>query len=83
MFDINGNGVAEAIVGWSSGSIEARALDSGEVIWKGRVGASSPQQEPSGASGGSGVAALVPADYRLDGRTQLLCCSVDGFGQRV
>ncbi|KAH0619482.1 hypothetical protein JD844_000139 [Phrynosoma platyrhinos] len=63
-FDINSDGVSELITGWSSGKIDARSDRTGEVIFKDNFASS--------------VAGIVQGDYRMDGNTQLICCSVDG-----
>nr|XP_003228629.1 PREDICTED: Bardet-Biedl syndrome 2 protein isoform X2 [Anolis carolinensis] len=63
-FDINSDGVCELITGWSSGKIDARSDRTGEVIFKDNFASS--------------VAGIVEGDYRMDGNTQLICCSVDG-----
>ncbi|XP_063169031.1 Bardet-Biedl syndrome 2 protein isoform X2 [Candoia aspera] len=63
-FDINSDGVCELITGWSSGKIDARSDRTGEVIFKDNFASS--------------VAGIVQGDYRMDGNTQLICCSVDG-----
>uniref|UniRef100_A0A8C6XHA5 BBSome complex member BBS2 n=1 Tax=Naja naja TaxID=35670 RepID=A0A8C6XHA5_NAJNA len=66
-FDINSDGVCELITGWSSGKIDARSDRTGEVIFKDNFASS--------------VAGIVQGDYRMDGSTQLICCSVDGEGK--
>ena len=63
-YDIDGDGVTELISGWSNGKIDARSKESGEIIFKDTMT--------------SAVAGLVDADYRLEGKKQLICCSVDG-----
>ncbi|XP_034281362.1 Bardet-Biedl syndrome 2 protein isoform X3 [Pantherophis guttatus] len=63
-FDINSDGVCELITGWSSGKIDARSDRTGEVIFKDNFASS--------------IAGIVQGDYRMDGSTQLICCSVDG-----
>ncbi|XP_005991756.1 Bardet-Biedl syndrome 2 protein homolog [Latimeria chalumnae] len=63
-FDLNSDGVCELITGWSNGKIDARSDRTGEVIFKDNFTSS--------------VAAVVEGDYRMDGQTQLICCSVEG-----
>ncbi|XP_069496392.1 BBSome complex member BBS2 [Ambystoma mexicanum] len=63
-FDLNSDGVCELITGWSNGKIDARSDRTGEVIFKDNFNSS--------------VAGVVEGDYRMDGHTQLICCSVDG-----
>ncbi|XP_070616598.1 BBSome complex member BBS2 [Erythrolamprus reginae] len=63
-FDINSDGVCELITGWSSGKIDARNDRTGEVIFKDNFA--------------SCIAGIVQGDYRMDGSTQIICCSVDG-----
>nr|CAB3225153.1 Bardet-Biedl syndrome 2 protein homolog [Phallusia mammillata] len=63
-FDLDGDGVPELITGWSNGKIDARSNATGEIIFKDNMT--------------SAVAGMVDADYRLDGKDQLICCSVDG-----
>eukprot|EP00062_Callorhinchus_milii_P018877 gi/632972814/ref/XP_007902846.1/ PREDICTED: Bardet-Biedl syndrome 2 protein [Callorhinchus milii] len=63
-FDLNSDGVPELITGWSNGKIDARSDRTGEVIFKDNFPTS--------------IAGIVQEDYRMDGQTQLICCSVDG-----
>ncbi|XP_078067235.1 BBSome complex member BBS2 isoform X1 [Mustelus asterias] len=63
-FDLNSDGVCELITGWSNGKIDARSDRTGEVIFKDNFTNS--------------VAGIVEEDYRMDGQTQLICCSIEG-----
>ncbi|KAM8946161.1 BBSome complex member BBS2 isoform 2-T2 [Pelodytes ibericus] len=63
-FDLNSDGVCELITGWSNGKIDARSDRTGEVIFKDNFSSS--------------IAGVVEGDYRMDGKTQLICCSIDG-----
>ncbi|XP_032086553.1 Bardet-Biedl syndrome 2 protein isoform X2 [Thamnophis elegans] len=63
-FDINSDGVCELITGWSNGKIDVRNDRTGEVIFKDNFASS--------------IAGIVQGDYRMDGSTQLICCSVEG-----
>merc|ERR1719171_964953 len=63
-FDLDNDGVPELIAGWENGKVEVRNEKSGEVMFKDYF------QAP--------VAALVHADYRLDGRNTLMCVTSEG-----
>lgn len=63
-YDLNNDGVPELITGWSNGKIDARSERNGEVIFKDNLP--------------SAIAGIVQGDYRLDGKEELICCSVDG-----
>lgn len=66
-YDLNGDGVEELITGWSNGKIDARNSRTGEVIFKDNLNHS--------------IAGIVEGDYRLSGKSDLICCSVEGEGK--
>lgn len=49
--------------------VDARSDRTGEVIFKDNFASS--------------IAGLVEGDYRMDGSTQLICCSIDGEGNSI
>ncbi|XP_065051095.1 Bardet-Biedl syndrome 2 protein-like [Rhopilema esculentum] len=63
-FDLDGDGVPELITGWSNGKVDARNDRTGEVVFKDNLG--------------SAISGIVDADYRLDGKQQLIVCSMEG-----
>lgn len=63
-FDLDNDGIPELIAGWENGKVEVRNEKTGEVLCKDYF------QAP--------VAALVHADYRLDGRSTLMCLTTEG-----
>eukprot|EP00929_Paragymnodinium_shiwhaense_P107339 TRINITY_DN7343_c0_g1_i1.p1 TRINITY_DN7343_c0_g1~~TRINITY_DN7343_c0_g1_i1.p1 ORF type:complete len:723 (+),score=176.59 TRINITY_DN7343_c0_g1_i1:319-2487(+) len=63
-FDLDNDGVPELIAGWENGKVEVRSEKTGEVLVKDHL------QAP--------IAALVHADYRLDGRSTLMCLTTEG-----
>jgi len=63
-FDLDNDGVPELIAGWENGKVEVRNEKSGEVMFKDYF------QAP--------IAALTHADYRLDGRSTLMCVTTEG-----
>eukprot|EP00668_Euglena_longa_P011771 GGOE01014188.1.p1 GENE.GGOE01014188.1~~GGOE01014188.1.p1 ORF type:complete len:718 (-),score=178.66 GGOE01014188.1:160-2313(-) len=62
--DLDGDGVPELISGWQNGKFEVRSDRNGEVIFKDAFN--------------SAVAAIVVADYRMDGREEVICCAYSG-----
>lgn len=63
-FDLDGDGEPELISGWANGKFEVRSDQTGEVIFKDQL--SGP------------VSQILQADYRSDGRTEVIVCSADG-----
>lgn len=63
-FDFDKDGQPEVACGWSSGRLEIRRANSGELLFRDFF--------PTGLAG------LAVADYREDGRSVLLAVSVDG-----
>lgn len=63
-FDLDNDGVPELIAGWENGKVEVRNEKTGEVMMKDYFSAP--------------VAALCHADYRMDGRSCLMCTTTEG-----
>ena len=63
-FDMDSDGVPEVITGWGTGLFNVRRLETGETIFKETVDAA--------------VAAIVRADYRLDGKEEIMICAESG-----
>lgn len=63
-FDLDDDGVPELVTGWSNGKVDARSDRTGEVVFKENLG--------------SAIAGVLDADYRMDGKQQLVVCSVEG-----
>jgi len=63
-FDLDGDGMPELISGWANGKFEVRSDRTGEVIFKDILPAA--------------VSSILKADYRGDGRTEVIVCSADG-----
>jgi hypothetical protein len=68
-YDLNGDGVEELITGWSNGKIDARSSRTGEVMFKDNLNHS--------------IAGIIEGDYRLSGKNDLICCSVEGEGKKL
>ena len=65
-FDLDGDGEPELISGWSNGKFEVRSDVTGEVIFK------------DATKNGSAVSGILQADYRCDGRQEVIVCSNEG-----
>ncbi|GLD94916.1 hypothetical protein PINS_up003541 [Pythium insidiosum] len=63
-FDLDGDGEKEIVIGWNNGKFEARRISNGEVVQKDLLSAP--------------VAAIVSADYRMEGTDEVICCTADG-----
>eukprot|EP00747_Dinoflagellata_sp_TGD_P112031 gnl/TRDRNA2_/TRDRNA2_171360_c0_seq1.p1 gnl/TRDRNA2_/TRDRNA2_171360_c0~~gnl/TRDRNA2_/TRDRNA2_171360_c0_seq1.p1 ORF type:complete len:725 (-),score=150.21 gnl/TRDRNA2_/TRDRNA2_171360_c0_seq1:93-2267(-) len=63
-FDLDSDGIPELIAGWENGKVEVRNEKTGDIICKDHF------QAP--------IAALVSADYRLDGTNTLMCVTTEG-----
>jgi len=63
-FDLDGDGVAEVITGWSNGKIEVRNPDTGKVVFRDTLA--------------SPIAALCQGDYRNEGQTEVVVCGTSG-----
>lgn len=62
--DVDGDNLPEVLIGWDNGSFQARKYTNGEVIFKDKM--SGP------------IAAIVCADYRMDGKSQIIICCENG-----
>eukprot|EP01006_Ploeotia_vitrea_P021632 TRINITY_DN54054_c0_g1_i1.p1 TRINITY_DN54054_c0_g1~~TRINITY_DN54054_c0_g1_i1.p1 ORF type:complete len:720 (-),score=84.74 TRINITY_DN54054_c0_g1_i1:1591-3750(-) len=62
--DLDSDGVPELISGWRNGKLEVRSEKNGEIIYRDQF------QGP--------VSAIVIADYRLDGRKEVIACAHSG-----
>lgn len=63
-FDLDADGVAEVLVGWSDGRLEVRSDESGEVLFEAKMSAP--------------VSAIVKGDYRMDGIVDIIVVAEDG-----
>eukprot|EP01012_Entosiphon_sulcatum_P024785 TRINITY_DN3001_c0_g1_i1.p1 TRINITY_DN3001_c0_g1~~TRINITY_DN3001_c0_g1_i1.p1 ORF type:complete len:716 (+),score=211.22 TRINITY_DN3001_c0_g1_i1:102-2249(+) len=63
-FDLDSDGVPELISGWNNAKLEVRSEKNGEVIFRDVLPSS--------------VAAIVTADYRMDGREEVIVCAYTG-----
>ena len=63
-FDVDGDGILELVVGWATGKVEARSPRSGDLLFKDKLAAP--------------IAAVIPFDYTLSGRPQLVIVSTSG-----
>lgn len=63
-YDLNGDGVPEVITGWSNGTFTVRNSDTGNIIFKETM--SSP------------ITSILQADYRMDGKQEMIICSESG-----
>lgn len=62
--DLDGDGVPELISGWQNGKMEVRSDRNGEIVFRDAFS--------------SAVSAIVIADYRMDGREEVICCAHSG-----
>ena len=65
-FDLDGDGQPELLSGWSNGKFEVRSDTSGEVIFKDTL------------RDGAAISGILQADYRGDGRVEVIACSAEG-----
>jgi len=63
-YDIDMDGVPEIFSGWSNGSFAVRREENGEVLFRQTMDAA--------------VAGIINADYRLDGKEEVMICSEAG-----
>ena len=63
-YDVNGDGQAELVTGWTNGKLDARNVENGEVLFRDNLVHS--------------IAAILCADYNLDGVDELIACTVEG-----
>lgn len=65
-YDLLGQSSLQLITGWSNGKIDCRSVKTGEVLFKDVMN--------------SGLAGIVEGDYRSNGKTDLICISMEGEG---
>ena len=63
-FDLDGDGVEELLSGWSNGKFEVRSEKTGETLFKENFSAP--------------ISAILCADFRNNGREEVICCTADG-----
>lgn len=63
-WDVNGDGVPELITGWTSGKVDGRNIETGEVVFKDNF------NHP--------IASIAAADYNNDGVVELMVISTGG-----
>eukprot|EP01034_Spumella_vulgaris_P021413 gene21413-27443_t len=63
-YDLDSDGVPEVFSGWSTGQFTVRREENGEVLFKEAMDAP--------------VAGIVSADYRMDGKEEVMICSESG-----
>eukprot|EP00405_Crypthecodinium_cohnii_P023237 CAMPEP_0206474582 /NCGR_PEP_ID=MMETSP0324_2-20121206/33568_1 /ASSEMBLY_ACC=CAM_ASM_000836 /TAXON_ID=2866 /ORGANISM="Crypthecodinium cohnii, Strain Seligo" /LENGTH=719 /DNA_ID=CAMNT_0053949773 /DNA_START=137 /DNA_END=2293 /DNA_ORIENTATION=+ len=63
-FDMDHDGVPEIVSGWENGKIEVRKSDKGAVLSKDHLG--------------TPIASMAHGDYRLDGRSCVMCVTTEG-----
>jgi Bardet-Biedl syndrome 2 protein len=63
-YDLDLDGVKEVFSGWGNGNFNVRRADNGEVIFK--------------ESMDTAIASILTADYRMDGKEEVMICSESG-----
>ena len=63
-WDINGDGMPELVTGWTSGKIDARSIETGDVVFKDTFT--------------DAIAAIFICDYNMDGVEEMVVVSVEG-----
>ncbi|XP_075252346.1 BBSome complex member BBS2-like isoform X2 [Convolutriloba macropyga] len=63
-YDVNGDGQLELVAGWTSGKMDVRDSQTGEVVFKDTLPAA--------------CAAVVVGEYTGSGREELVCCTIEG-----